>query len=154
MMIFHKNLRKFAEIIKISVAKILKICLKKMYTLNRYGGNSRFAKLRGDAAGPRGARRRGRGGAARAAATGGVGCGGRGEKGGARRGGPQIRLDRAACQASDGSFSAVWTATIASKDAFFCIFRDLQDLHSFAPLRSKKKFSEKTFKKVSNLLRT
>ena len=40
------------------------------------------------------------------------------------------------CQTSDGSFSAVSTATIASKDAFFCIFRDLQDLHSFAPLQS------------------
>ena len=39
-------------------------------------------------------------------------------------------------QTSDGSFSAVSTATIASKDAFFCIFRDLQDLHSFAPLES------------------
>ena len=36
----------------------------------------------------------------------------------------------------DGSFSAVWTATIASKDAFCSIFRDLQDLHSFAPLES------------------
>ena len=32
--------------------------------------------------------------------------------------------------------SAVWTATIASKDAFFSIFGDLQDLHSFAPLQS------------------
>ena len=39
MMISHKNLRKVAEIIKNFVAKILKICLKKMYTLNRYGGN-------------------------------------------------------------------------------------------------------------------
>ena len=37
------------------------------------------------------------------------------------------------CQISDGSFSAVPTATIASKDAFFCIFRNLQDLHPFAP---------------------
>ena len=33
----------------------------------------------------------------------------------------------------DGSFSAVWTATIASKDAFFSIFQNLQDLHPFAP---------------------
>ena len=40
MMLFHKNLRKIAEIIKYFVAKILKICLKKMYTLNRYGGNT------------------------------------------------------------------------------------------------------------------
>ena len=31
---------------------------------------------------------------------------------------------------------AVWTATIARKDAFFSIFRDLQDLHSFEPLKS------------------
>ena len=37
---------------------------------------------------------------------------------------------------SDDSFSAVSTATIASKEAFFSIFRDLQDLHSFAPLKS------------------
>ena len=42
MMIFHKNLRKIAEIIKNFVAKILKICPKKMYTLNRYGGNTQF----------------------------------------------------------------------------------------------------------------
>ena len=33
------------------------------------------------------------------------------------------------------SFSSVSTATIARKDAFCSIFRDLQDLHSFAPLR-------------------
>ena len=33
-----------------------------------------------------------------------------------------------------GSFSAVWTATIARVVAFFTIFRDLQDLHFFAPL--------------------
>ena len=39
---------------------------------------------------------------------------------------------------SDGSFSAVWTATIASKDAFCSIFRDLQDLHPFAPFSSRK----------------
>ena len=38
----------------------------------------------------------------------------------------------AGCQTSDGSFSAVSTATIASKDAFCSIFRDL---HSFAPLQ-------------------
>ena len=30
----------------------------------------------------------------------------------------------------EGSFSSVSTATIASKDAFCSIFRDLQDLHS------------------------
>ena len=42
----------------------------------------------------------------------------------------------AGCQTLDGSFSAVWTATIARKDAFCSIFRDLQDLHSFPPLRT------------------
>ena len=40
MMIFHQNLRKFAEIFKHFIAKIMKICPKKMYTLNRYGGKS------------------------------------------------------------------------------------------------------------------
>ena len=35
----------------------------------------------------------------------------------------------------DGSFSAVWTSTIASKDAFFCIFHNLKDLHPFAPIK-------------------
>ena len=37
-----------------------------------------------------------------------------------------------------GPFSSVWTATIARVGAFFRIFRDLQDLHSFAPLRIRK----------------
>ena len=37
-----------------------------------------------------------------------------------------------------GSFSPVSTATVARKDAFRNIFRDLQDLFSFAPLRSQK----------------
>ena len=41
MMIFHGNLRKITEIIENFVAKILKICLKKKYILNRYAGNSR-----------------------------------------------------------------------------------------------------------------
>ena len=47
-------------------------------------------------------------------------------------------LPRRSCpsQTSDGSFSAVWTATIASKDAFCSIFHNLQDLHPFAPLQS------------------
>ena len=49
---------------------------------------------------------------------------------------PSCRIHWRGCQTSDSSFSVVWTATIASKDAFFCIFRDLQDLHSFAPLQS------------------
>merc|ERR1711937_333988 len=42
MMIFHENLRKIAENFKHFVAKILKICPKKMYALNRYGGNTGF----------------------------------------------------------------------------------------------------------------
>ena len=42
----------------------------------------------------------------------------------------------ASCQTLEGSFSAVWTAAIARKDAFCSIFRDLQDLHSFPPLQS------------------
>ena len=54
------------------------------------------------------------------------------------------RLPLAATATFGGSFSAVWTATIASKDAFFSIFRDLQDLHSFAPLRSQN-LSKKSF---------
>ena len=37
-----------------------------------------------------------------------------------------------------GSFSAVWTATIASKVTFCSIFRDLPDLHAFAPLQIRK----------------
>ena len=40
MMIFHKDLRKIAEIIRNFLEKVLKICPKKMYTLNRYCGNS------------------------------------------------------------------------------------------------------------------
>ena len=36
----------------------------------------------------------------------------------------------------EGSFSAVWVPTIARVGAFFHIFRDLQDSHSFAPLHS------------------
>ena len=49
-----------------------------------------------------------------------------------------VQLPKKTRQTSDGSFSAVSTATIASKDAFFCIFRDLQDLYSFAPLQIQK----------------
>ena len=47
MMIFHKNLRKNAEIIEDFVAKILKICLKNVYSsiLIRYGGNICTAAL-------------------------------------------------------------------------------------------------------------
>ena len=41
-------------------------------------------------------------------------------------------------QTFGGSFSAVWTATIARVGAFFSIFRDLQDVHSFAPLQIQK----------------
>ena len=58
---------------------------------------------------------------------------------------------------SDGSFSAVSTATIASKDAFFSIFRDLQDLHSFAPLQSQilqsfRKFFRENFSDFCKIL--
>ena len=61
------------------------------------------------------------------------------------------------CQTSDGSFSAVSTATIASKDAFCSIFRDLQDLHSFAPLQSQillifRNFFRENFRIVSDFL--
>ena len=38
----------------------------------------------------------------------------------------------------DGPFSAVSTHLIARVVAFFCIFRDLQDFHSFAPLKWQK----------------
>ena len=46
-------------------------------------------------------------------------------------------------QTLKGSFSSVSTATIARVGSFFSIFRDLQDLHSFAPLESQ---MEKTWK--------
>ena len=36
------------------------------------------------------------------------------------------------------SFAAVWIATIASKVTFCSIFRDLPDLHAFAPLQIRK----------------
>ena len=55
MMLFHKNLRKIAEIIRNFLAKILKICPKKMYTLIRYGGNTpQPGAAPPRAAGPRG----------------------------------------------------------------------------------------------------
>ena len=38
-------------------------------------------------------------------------------------------------QTSEGSFSAVLRPIFASKDAFFRIFRDLQDARTFAPLQ-------------------
>ena len=41
-------------------------------------------------------------------------------------------------QISDGSFSAVSTATIATKGSFCRVFEDLQDLQTFAPLRFQK----------------
>ena len=43
-----------------------------------------------------------------------------------------------------GSFSAVSTLLIARVGAFFQVFQDLQDLHSFAPLRHQK------FKEISS----
>ena len=51
-----------------------------------------------------------------------------------------------------GSFSAVSTATIAREDAFCNILRDLQDLHSFAPLWPENciKFSSRFFLKFHN----
>ena len=66
-----------------------------------------------------------------------------------------VQLPKKTRQTSDGSFSAVSTATIASKDAFFCIFRDLQDLHSFAPLQSQilqifRKFFRENFRIFSD----
>ena len=39
-------------------------------------------------------------------------------------------------QTLQGSFSAVSTPLIARLGSFFSIFRDLQDFHSFAPLRT------------------
>ena len=48
----------------------------------------------------------------------------------------------------EGSFSSVSTATIARVGAFFRVFQDLQDLHSFAPL-SKKKLTKKNLSKKS-----
>ena len=54
----------------------------------------------------------------------------------------EINLPKKSPHIFRGSFSAVWTATIARKDAFFSIFRDLQDLQSFAPLKSQN-FSKK-----------
>ena len=45
-------------------------------------------------------------------------------------------------QTLEGSFSAVSKPIVARNAAFFSIFRDLQDLQSFAPLRSPK-FSKK-----------
>ena len=47
------------------------------------------------------------------------------------------------------SFSSGWTATIARVGTFFSIFRDLQDLHSFAPLESQvEKNLETTTQKI------
>ena len=40
----------------------------------------------------------------------------------------------AGCLTLAGSFSAVWTATIATKDAFYSMFQILQDLPPFATL--------------------
>ena len=44
----------------------------------------------------------------------------------------------AGCQTLEGSFSAVWTATIATKGSFCRDFQDLQDSQTFAPLRTQK----------------
>ena len=54
------------------------------------------------------------------------------------------------CLTLEGSFSSVSTATTARKDAFCCIFSNLQDLNSFAPLRPEKfsNISEKVRQKL------
>ena len=54
-------------------------------------------------------------------------------------------------QTSDSSFSAVSTATIATKYSFCRVFRDLQDLHSFAPfnIQNLQIFSFLNFEKLS-----
>ena len=57
-------------------------------------------------------------------------------------GGGWLAGSRQAPQTLEGSFSAVWTATIARLGSFFSIFRDLQYVHTFAPLRFRK-FSKK-----------
>ena len=43
------------------------------------------------------------------------------------------------CLTLEGSFSAVWTATIARQGALCSIFRALQDMHFVAPLESVEK---------------
>ena len=53
----------------------------------------------------------------------------------------------------EGSFSSVSTATIARVGAFFRIFQDLQDLHSFAPLQTQN-FSKISFEKSTFFART
>ena len=40
------------------------------------------------------------------------------------------------CETKEGSFSAISTPLIARLGAFFRIFQNLQDLHSFAPLQT------------------
>ena len=54
-----------------------------------------------------------------------------------------IELMKWTSEIFNGSFSAVSTATIARVGAFFSIFRDLQDLHTFAPRRFQN-FSKKS----------
>ena len=46
------------------------------------------------------------------------------------------RFDTGNCETLESSFSAVSTPMFATKYSFFSVFRDLQDLQSFAPLRS------------------
>ena len=57
-----------------------------------------------------------------------------GWRGSWKGGGTQLPIP----QISDGSFSAVSTATIATKGSFCRVFEDLQDLQTFAPLRFQK----------------
>ena len=53
-------------------------------------------------------------------------------------------------QTLDGSFSSVSRPIFASKYSFFSIFRDLQDLHTFAPLQIQNfsKFSSTFFSRI------
>jgi len=58
------------------------------------------------------------------------------------------------CLTLEGSFSSVSTATIAREGAFCSIFKALQGMNSFAPLRPEKfsKISEKSRTEVSQKL--
>ena len=53
-------------------------------------------------------------------------------------------------QTLDGSFYSVSRPIFASKYSFFSIFRDLQDLHTFAPLQIQNfsKFSSTFFSRI------
>ena len=67
---------------------------------------------------------------------------------------PSAREPARAIGSKVGSFSAVSTPLIARVGAFFSIFRDLQDYHTFAPLRPQNfsKISTKNNKFLANFL--